>query len=150
MANIDPNVLNHTGMVRPFYGFLMIDCYQNLDLLSSTHVSITQFHSCTHGVWTILYGCYKLLFRRSIESKAAIGSFIYTFVYQTLSEFGFDLQLHVRLLLSFVEPYNLSVSISPSVLSIAFIKRHWWKMFSILLCCFIDRFNFGNLFLVTE
>ena len=47
------------------------------------------------------------------------------------------------------DPCNLSVSISSSVLSNAIIKRHWWKMSTILHCSFIDRFNFAKLFLIT-
>ena len=47
------------------------------------------------------------------------------------------------------DPCNLSVSISSSVLSNAIIKRHWWKMSTILHCSFIDRFIFAKLFLIT-
>ena len=47
------------------------------------------------------------------------------------------------------DPCNLSVSISSSVLRNAIIKRHWWKMSTILHCSFIDRFNFAKLFLIT-
>ena len=49
-TNIDRNFVNHTGMVRPFCGFLMLACYQNHRLLSSTHVLITQSHSCIHDI----------------------------------------------------------------------------------------------------
>ena len=31
-----------------------------------------------------------------------------------------------------VEPYNFSVSIFSKVLSMVIVKRHWWKMFTIL------------------
>ena len=50
-TNIYRNVLSHIGMVRPFCGIFMIDCYQNHGhSLSSTHVLITQSHSCIHDV----------------------------------------------------------------------------------------------------
>ena len=42
------------------FGGCMIDCYQDHGLLSSTHVLITQSHSCIRSVWTILYGCYTM------------------------------------------------------------------------------------------
>ena len=54
------NKVYHIGMERPFCGFPMIDCYQNHGLLSPTHVLITHSHSCIHGVWTTLFGCYNV------------------------------------------------------------------------------------------
>ena len=49
-----------------------------------------------------------------------------------------------------VEPYNLPVSISSSVLSIAIIVRYWWKMSIILYCWFVDAFNLVELFFITR
>ena len=43
--------LNHIGMLRPFCRISIIDCCQDCVLLSSTHVLLTQSHSCTHSVW---------------------------------------------------------------------------------------------------
>ena len=46
----------------------MIDCYQYHGLLSSTHVLITQSHSCIHSVWTILYGQLGKLLKTTYRS----------------------------------------------------------------------------------
>ena len=54
------NVLNLIDIVRLFYEFRRVECYQNPGLLSSTHVLITQSHSCIYGVLTTLYGCYMV------------------------------------------------------------------------------------------
>ena len=47
-----------------------------------------------------------------------------------------------------VEPFNLSVSISSSVLSTVIIEK-WWKMSTILYYWFTDRFNIVKFFLIT-
>ena len=85
-TNKDRNVLSHIGMVRPFCGFPMIDCYQDHGLLSSTHVLIAQSYSCIHGVWKILYGCCTVIWtprplRSSIANKAFAGCCGCSFVY---------------------------------------------------------------------
>ena len=58
-ANIDRNVLSHIGMVRPFCGFPMRDCYRDHGLLRSTQGfdnSVSFMHSrCLKDFVTFLY-----------------------------------------------------------------------------------------------
>ena len=49
-AKIDYKIDCSIGMMRPFCGFSMTDCYQNHGLLSSTHVLLIQSHSCIYSV----------------------------------------------------------------------------------------------------
>lgn len=180
-----------------FCRFPLVDCYQNHDLLSYTHVLITQCYSYIHSVRTILHSCYTGLQtdlqRFYVVYKNVIGCCRCSCVYghwvrhsPFKEQFGFNLQLHFRLFLSFVllstlelfclmvfpilaaqkkisfklfklknlcyliflrsafsqgwwtinlyflhifavwwvQPYNLSIPIPSSVLSIAFIERH--------------------------
>ena len=60
-TNIDPNVWNHIGMVKPFCGFSVKDCYQNHGLLSSTNALITQSHAFTVCLNDFLWLLYRVL-----------------------------------------------------------------------------------------
>ena len=61
-TKIDCNVLSHIGMVGPFCGFSMIDCYQDHALISSTRFdnSVSFMHSpCLKDFLWLLYRVLK-------------------------------------------------------------------------------------------
>ena len=60
-----------------------------------------------------------------------------------------NIRVHI-LAIWWVEPYDLSVSVSLSVLNVAIIRRNRRKCPLSFRGCLIDRFNFAELFLITR